>query len=255
MTLTDMVSVALETNGRGYLGFIVELPGAFVRGKTKQEALLKVPKEVSQYLKWLGSLEKSGCKVQTLQAREYGVEVVQAHVTSLAVEDADGEILLDADKGTLEEEGFRNLLDLVWFSGEAFVRLCTKAKFKDWVDEARIRRTFYGDNPTTIQQIFDHVKNCQLYYLSRMRIGGKTEADFMTTRRFCLGRLEALYRENNNSLELEVDNERWTLKKTLRRFVWHDRIHAKAIGRILEKQRQLGIIDKYDDPFCFAEVA
>jgi len=45
--------MAFETNGKGYMGFIVELPGAFIRGITEQEALTKVKKEVSLYLKWL----------------------------------------------------------------------------------------------------------------------------------------------------------------------------------------------------------
>jgi hypothetical protein len=62
-----------------------------------------------------------------------------------------------------------------------------------------------------------------------------------------------MYRKNNNSLIFNVDGELWTLKKILRRFIWHDRIHGKAITRILEKQRQLGVIDEFNDPFHFME--
>ena len=127
-------------------------------------------------------------------------------------------------------------------------------EFKDWVDEERIRKTFYGDNPKTIREIFEHVKNCQYYYLSRMRIDEEIEGDFMAIRKFCLEKLESLYHENKNSLKFEIDNELWTLKKVLRRFIWHDRIHGKAMVRILEKQKQLNIIDNYEDPFHFMEV-
>ena len=81
----------------------------------------------------------------------------------------------------------------------------------------------------------------------------EVEGDFMTIREFCLEKLEALYRKHDNSLIFEVDDELWTLKKVLRRFIWHDRIHGKAITRILEKQRQLGVIDEYNDPFHFME--
>ena len=241
--LTDVLSVGFETNGRGYMGFIVELPGAFIRGVTEQEALRKVKKEVSLYLKWLG------CE----QQHDYKIQIVQRHLSSLQVEDADNEILLEADKETMREEGFRNLCDLVWYSGETFLQLYTNSKLKDWVDESRIRKTFYGDNPKTIQEIFDHVKYCQYYYLSRMKIPEEIDGDFMTMRKFCLEKLEALYHKNNNSLKFEVDNEMWTLKKVLRRFIWHDRIHGKAVTRILEKQKQLRIIDEYDDPFHFME--
>jgi len=242
--LTDVVSIAFETNGRGYMGFIVELPGAFIRGITEQEALMKVNHEVSVYLKWLGGEQK----------HDYRIQIVQRHQSSLPVEDADNEILLEADKETIREGEFRNLYNLVWNSGETFLQLYTNSKLKDWVDESRIRKTFYGDNPKTIQEIFDHVKYCQYYYLSRMKITEEIEEDFMGIRKFCLEKLESLDRKNNNSIIFEVANELWTLKKVLRRFVWHDRIHGKAITRILKKQKQLGVIDEYDDPFHFMEM-
>ena len=241
--LPDVVSIAFETNGRGYIGFIVELPGAFIRDRTEKEAIAKVNSEVNLYLKWLEIKQQPGYKIQ----------VVQRHKSSLMVEDADNEILLEADKKIMGEDKFRKLLDLVWFSGEIFSQLYTTAKFKDWVDKARIRKTFYGDNPKTIGEIFDHVKYCQYYYLSRMKITEEIKGDFMEVRKFCLEKLEALYHKHDNSLIFEVDNELWTLMKVLRRFIWHDRIHGKAMTKILEKQRQLGIIDEYNDPFHFLE--
>lgn len=241
--LPNIVSIAFETNGKGYMGFIVELPGAFVRGRIEEEAIAKVDSEVSLYLKWLGIEKKP----------KYKIQVVQRHRSSLMVEDADNEILLEADKRIMSEEEFKNLLNLVCFSGETFLQLYTNTKFKDWIDKARIRKTFYGDNPKTIREIFDHVKYCQYYYLSRVKIKEKIDGDFMAIRKFCLEKLETLYHENNGSQIFEADNELWTLKKVLRRFIWHDRIHGKAITRILEKQRQLGVIDEYSDPFHFME--
>jgi hypothetical protein len=242
--LGDIVSISFETNGKGYIGFIVELPGAFVRGKTEDEAIAKVNREVNIYLKWLCIKHNP----------HYKIQVVQKHQSALQVEDADNEILLKADKKAMDEIEFRNLLSLVCFSGETFLKLYTNVEFKDWVDEERIRKTFYGDNPKTIREIFDHVRNCQYYYLSRMRINEEIEGDFMVIRKFCLEKLEPLYHESNNSLKFEIDNELWTLKKVLRRFIWHDRIHGKAMVRILEKQKQLNIIDNYEDPFHFMEV-
>lgn len=243
MKLADVVSIAFETNGRGHIGFIVELPGAFMRGVTEQEAVTKVGKEVSSYLKW------SGCE----QKHDYKIQIVQRHRSSLEVEDADNEILLEADKETVSEQEFKNLYDLVWYSGETFLQLYTNTKCKDWVDESRIRKTFYGDNPKTIRETFDHVRYCQYYYLTRMKITEKIEGDFTSIRKFCLEKLADLYRQENNSLIYEADNELWTLKKVLRRFIWHDRIHGKAMTRILEKQKQSGTIDEYDDPFHFME--
>ncbi|MFQ5869374.1 MAG: type II toxin-antitoxin system HicB family antitoxin, partial [Candidatus Zixiibacteriota bacterium] len=181
----DTASVAFETNGRGYLGYIVELPGAFIRGETEEEALKKVPKEVSSYLRWL----------DIDPVKDYSVQVVQRHNSSIMVEDADSEILLEADKGALEEGKYKNLLDIVLHSGETFLKIYGSAALKDWIDESRIRKTFYGENKKTIREIFEHVKRCQYYYLSRMRIEFETEEeDFRKIRQFCLKKLEDLYR-------------------------------------------------------------
>jgi hypothetical protein len=141
------------------------------------------------------------------------------------------------------------------YSGETFVKIFTEAELMDWVDETRVRKTFYGDNPKTLHEIFDHVKNCQYYYLSRTGVPFKeNEEGFLRIREFCLKRLAYLYRKHNNSLAFYKENEQWTLKKVLRRFIWHDRIHARAMIRIMKKQMQLGIINKYEDPFYFANL-
>ncbi|MEO0114018.1 MAG: hypothetical protein ABIK93_00905 [candidate division WOR-3 bacterium] len=237
-------SVAFETNGKGFLGFIVELPGAFIRGKTEAEALAKVNQEVKSYLKWL--------KIK--QDFTYKTNVVQYHQSQLMVEDADSAILLNADKGEMEEEEFVNLSELVRYSGKTILKIYHSAELKDWVDGARIRKTFYGDNFTTIEGIFGHIKRCQYYYLSRTKIPFEPkEEDFMKIREFCLTKIKELYQKENNFLIFNTDNELWTLKKILRRFIWHDRIHGKAIIRILAKQKELGLIDRYEDPFYFTQ--
>ena len=43
------------------------------------------------------------------------------------------------------------------------------------------------------------------------------------------------------------DGELWTLRKVLRRFLWHDRIHAKAMWRTATALWG----DEIKNPFCF----
>jgi len=129
--------------------------------------------------------------------------------------------------------------------------LYDSVKLKDWVDEARIRKTFYGQNKKTIKETFDDVKRTQYYYISKIPVPfSEDEAlPFMEIRESSLNDLARLFRKEANSKVYNVENEEWTLKKILGRFVWHDRIHGKAITRILEKQRQLGLIGRYEDLF------
>ncbi len=232
----------METNGKGFHGFIVELPGAYVRGTSEREAISKVPGEARSYVAWLGQE-----RTRFLKAR-----IVQTHRCKLMVEDADCEILLADDSRPMSDREFLNLVELVKYSGLTFTKLYDSAELKDWVDEARIRKTFYGLNNKTIREIFDHVKRTQYYYISR--IGAPFKEDetdpFMRIRDLSLESLAGLFRQSGNS-KVTKDNEEWTLKKVLRRFLWHDRIHGKAITRILEKQQRLGLIDRYEDPFVF----
>jgi len=236
------ISVALETNGRGFIGFIVQLQGAYVRGKTEEEALSKVDSEVKSYAKWLG--------VEPLV--HYDFHVSQRHTCTLSVEDADSEILLDEDRSSVSDYAFKEFCDLATYSGETFYTLYRNAELENWVDESRIRKTFYGDTPTTIREIFEHVNGTQYYYLSRANLGPKERTgDFLLARRNCLSMLQDLFEEQHNDQLFRVDNEEWTLRKILRRFVWHDRIHGKAIVRIMQKQKQLGLIAGFEDPFHF----
>ncbi len=243
LSVERSLSVGLETNGKGFHGYLVELPGAFVRGSTEKQAVSKIPSEAESYLHWLG-LERSSFPE---------AQIVQRHQCRLMVEDADNEILLHADRDVLSPRGYRDLVELVRFSGITFTLLYESAVMKDWVDEARDRRTFYGTNKKTIREIHDHVKRTQHYYLSRLNIPvvWKEREDFMEIRESYLDKTRLLLEKNDSSRVYVVDDEEWTLKKVLRRFVWHDRIHGKAITRILEKQRGLGVIGDYVDPFRF----
>ena len=243
LAASSKLSVALETNGKGFHGFIVELPGAFVRGSKEQEALSKVQHEATSYLAWLGIELK-----QLPTARK-----VQTHLCKLMVEDADCEILLDVDRAPMSDREFQLLVELAKHSGLSFTKLYDLVKLKDWIDKARIRKTFYGQNKKTIKEIFDHVKRTQYYYMSRIPVPFSEDETlpFMEIRESSLDSLARLFRKEANSKVYNVENEEWTLKKILRRFVWHDRIHGKAITRILEKQRQLGLIDRYEDLFQF----
>jgi hypothetical protein len=45
---------------------------------------------------------------------------------------------------------FGRLVELAKYSGLTFAKLNDSAVLKDWVDEARIRKTFYGQNKKTI---------------------------------------------------------------------------------------------------------
>jgi hypothetical protein len=239
--MSKLVTMAFETNGKGCLGFLCEYPGAFVRGRTIDEALSKIEHELKSYQKWRGmDLEEKIIP-----------EVIQIHESSLMVEDGDTEILLDVDKEEIDPEEFSLLIDLVKKSGLTTYEILENAEFKDWIDEDRIRKTFYGDTPKTIREIFEHINSVQYYYLSRLNIYMERQIDFLEGRESCIKEITSLFCKEGNSRIYNIDNEKWTIKKVLRRFIWHDRIHSRSMVKILSKQKNNGIIDGYKDPFYF----
>ncbi len=237
----DNVSVAVETNGEGFIGFLAEFPGAFVRGRDEVEILSKVDREVKTYFDWLGIP-----RFTLGQAR-----IIQRHSCRLMVEDADGEILLTADRSPMNQEEFRRLEAIARYSGKTFVSLYDSSQLKDWVDPSRVRKTFYGEAPKTILEVFDHVADTQHYYLSRIGLDVRQKGSFSDVRELGLERIWNLFQSKGNSMVYKVDGESWTVKKVLRRFIWHDRIHGKAITRILSKQKRFELIEGYQDLFHF----
>ena len=48
------IDAICETNGKGWLLWAAQCPGAFARGATENEALAKLPGDVRRFLRWAG---------------------------------------------------------------------------------------------------------------------------------------------------------------------------------------------------------
>lgn len=93
--------------------------------------------------------------------------------------------MLDVDREEIDPGEFSLLIDLVKKSGATTFEIFDNAKFKDWIDKERIRKSFYGDAPKTIREIFEHIDSVQYYYLSRLNISVKRqERDFLKGRNY-----------------------------------------------------------------------
>ena len=237
------VPVAFETNGRGWLGFLVRPPGAFVRGPTRREALLKTDPEVRSYLRWAGVRGR----------RRYIGRVAEVRRTRLKVEDADREFLLGQDRGPVDREEFAVFRSLILRSARSFQEMWDGVQHPGRVEPGRVRGTFWGRNPATPREVYDHVFRTQSYYLSRLGLeaGLEGSGDFVSSRVRCLAALQEGWRAGAGTEAVEVSRELWTLRKVLRRLLWHDRIHARALFRMLERQAEEGTIRSHADPFFF----
>ena len=90
------------------------------------------------------------------------------------------------------------------------------------------RKTFYGNVPRTTQEMYDHTKSVNTYYFAEIGIDADNEGTILECRERGFALLEQTTGFLDNPVLEGSYDELWSLRKVMRRFLWHDRIHAKA---------------------------
>lgn len=213
-----------EHNGQDTILYAGNLPGAFTRGASLDEAKGKMYREALAYLKWAG---------RTLPEC-VDIDIVQEKDSELDIRDADSDVLFECETGPLPLEEYEALKAHALRSAEDFQRLydCVPDKDASCLPE---RNTFYGSVPRTAREMYMHTKNVNSYYFGEIDVEADNDGDICAIRRKGFEALE----QRNDFLENHTFDgsygEAWTLRKVLRRFIWHDRIHAKAMYRMCIK--------------------
>ena len=236
--MENAVNIVMEENDKGYMLFAENYPGAFMRGRTKEEALGKVSAEIRSYSAW------RGCPAPPPDAP---VVIVQDWKTDLDVADADGEVLFDSERTPLTEREYDVLKDLVLKSAEDFRTLYASVPDKDLAARPA-RKTFYGDVPLTANAMMAHTNSVTQYYAAQLGIRLENVPDICENRLAAMDCIERLPGYLDSAVVLGDGEEWWSLKKVLRRFIWHDRIHARAMYRMAVSLWGEGAVE---NPFCF----
>ncbi len=233
-----VLSLIDEYSDKGHLIYIDNLPGGYVRGFTRQDALDKLPGEAESYMLWAG--------LEPYCAASAPVIIQEKHST-LAIEDADSDVIFESEKLPLTIGEYMRLRHLALKSARDFLELYRSMPDADACIKP-CRRTFYGDVPATPRQMYEHTKSVNSYYFGEIDVAASNEQDILACRKAGFDRLEQSESFLENTLFGGSYGEDWTLRKVCRRFIWHDRIHAKAMYR--------GAADKWgadaiSDPFFF----
>ena len=220
-----VINCVWEHNGNDTLLYAVEFPGAFTRGADLQTAAEKMPAEVRSYAAWAGI---------TLPD-EITVSVAENVPSSLQIRDADSDVLFPSEREPLTEEEYRYLKNLALRSAEDFLTL-----YRAVPDPAYrpypARRTFYGPVPGTAKEMYGHTKNVNSYYFAEIDVDADNSGSIVDCRKRGFAELEKRADFLQNPVIEGSYGENWTLRKVLRRFIWHDRIHAKALYRMAVHQ-------------------
>lgn len=230
-----------EHNGDDTLLYAADYPGAFTRGADRETAMRKMPDEIRAYLCWTGG--------DPLPAKNPGVCIIQEKENTLAICDADSDVLFDAERSPLSTVDYQRQKALVLRSAADFYTLYLSVPEPDRRD-APARQTFYGSVPQTAREMYEHTKDVTSYYFGEIGIDVPNTGTILQCRQMGFDRLERAADIPVNTVRQGSFGEEWSLKKVLRRFLWHDRIHARALYRMAVHQAGA---DHIPDIFRFGE--
>lgn len=217
------IEAVCEYNDGGCLIYAANYPGAYVRGEDENQALAKFGGELRSYLHWSRRL------APTPEAPE--IDIVQRKHSDLQVCDADSDVLFDSEQTPMTQAEYEAQKLLVLQSARDFRRLYQSIPNPDISGRAP-RTSFYGPVPRTPREMYTHTNQVTAYYAAALGLDFENVDDIYANRMHVLSELEALPDYLSARVYTAPDGELWTLRKVLRRFLWHDRIHAKAMWRI-----------------------
>ena len=232
-----IVNCVWEHNGNDTLLYAIDFVGAFTRGESLEIAKAKMPQEIVAYLKWLG--------VDTSDNIE--VVIVEEKGSDLAIKDADSDVLFESEKAPLTSDEYEKLKALALKSAKDFLALYESIPNKSAAAIAE-RKTFYGQVPRTADEMYEHTKNVNEYYFAEISVDADNGGTIYECRRRGFEALEAKLDFLKNDVTEGSYGEDWSLRKVLRRFIWHDRIHARAMYRMAVK---VFGVENVANPFCF----
>ena len=215
------INCVWEHNGGDSILYADNFVGAFTRGASKEEAIQKMPEEIRRFRLWLGEPPLDN----------YDIEIVQEKESDLQIRDADSDVLFTTEESPLTAEEYIYFKSLAMKSAEDFYAL-----YNSFPDKHKsvltYRKTFYGSVPRTAEEMYQHTKNVNEYYFSEIGVVADNEGTIVFCRAKGFEALESV--EGYLSLEPVTGSygEQWSVRKVLRRFIWHDRIHAKAMYRM-----------------------
>ncbi len=218
------INCVWEHNGRDTLLYAVDFVGAYTRGETLEAAVRKMQAEICSYLKWCGK------KAVT----SMDIVIIEEKVSELAICDADSDVLFESEKAPLTAEEYIKLKALALKSAQDFLALYDSVPDKN-ATAAPERKTFYGQVPRTANEMYEHTKNVNTYYFAEIAVDADHDGNIYECRKRGFESLEASPDFLQNTVRKGSYGEDWSLRKVLRRFIWHDRIHARAMYRMAIK--------------------
>ena len=162
------------------------------------------------------------------------IVIVGEKCSELTIRDADSDVLFESEQAQLTIEEYETLKTLALKSAKDFLALYESIPDKN-AAAAPERKTFYGRVPRTANEMYEHTKNVNTYYFAEIAVDADHDGNIYECRKRGFESLESNPDFLQNTVRKGSYGEDWSLRKVLRRFIWHDRIHARAMYRMAIK--------------------
>jgi uncharacterized damage-inducible protein DinB/predicted RNase H-like HicB family nuclease len=241
----DFWSVNLEHGERWWYAHVVELPGCFTREDERGRALLALPEAISHHLEFLSS------RGVIMGWAASGIRVVEEVDGIPELGEAGGAVaIFESDRAPVSRGDYDRFLDLMrWNRGELV------SIVEPLSEDARTSRPLPGK--WTINETLRHIANAEEWYVSRLGLKAQRELEAFVEslrpdegRQTMLSRLNATRQGVYHTLDAahgrgvpgvfrrraytRHEEEEWTFRKVLRRFVEHEREHIGTIRKVID---------------------
>lgn len=220
-----------EHNGDDSLLYSSNFIGAFTRGESREVAVSKMQAEIEQYSRW---------KNESV-ADDLEIVIAQEWESKLNICEADTDVIFDEERKPLSLEEYLELKMLALKSAQDFLILYNSIADKH-TSAVPEKNTFLGPRPRTAYEMYEHTKEVNSYYFGEIGVNADNEGTIYDCRKRGFEILEQQENFLNNDVIVGSYNEEWSLRKVLRRFIWHDRIHGKAMYRMAIKTFGKGFV-------------
>jgi predicted RNase H-like HicB family nuclease/uncharacterized damage-inducible protein DinB len=230
--------VYLEQTAEGAtLAQVIELPGCFASGATREEALGRLQQAVEAYHAWLRRHDE----YMPIMRGPFVFDVQEAF--QIRFEDGvEINSFFTPDAQTASDEDIEWALALMGWQREDLLECVggLSDAALDWVPP---------DDPDgrSIRSILDHLAQAEVWYMGRLdetppnvivaNLPGPTLDRLQRVRQAAIVRITS-YPQELRGMLFTHQGEQWTLRKALRRVVWHERDHLNEIEEIVAAYRQ-----------------
>ena len=222
-------SGSTEHEGGRSLIWVLALPGCVSYGEAPEQAISRAPQVAQAYIDWLRS---HGEAVPIPIELEHEPSEV-FHVSIL--EDYEINAIFSPDFGAPSAEELARCLRWMDYSRQDLLRLVRDLP-------AQLLDEKPDPNRWSIREILHHVARAEVWYITRLSSDPsqtarpaypqETFALLQTTRAWAIQQLQYLPSDVGKQI-FTLAGEVWTLKKVLRRFLYHEAYHRQQIERLI----------------------